>query len=249
MIKTLRSDDLIAGEAANTRLVRLEVDGEDILLARLASGRVVAFAGFCPHQMTDLADATIWDGKVRCPRHNYLYDPSDGANVLPCRDARPENLWKLLPGYLPCYPVEERDGWVWVDPKPMPPPVSYNPALEEPPPVGSNQAAASVAPRPPPVEPGFVEHDTEHITMAADSTVELSITTTVRPGFMWRIEAPSPLAVVEERFQPGDPPVHRVKLAASATGSGDATVRCTYARPWDREPAEVRIYVVTVNPA
>lgn len=250
MIRTVRSEELIAGEAAETRLVRVELDGEEVLLARRANGGVVAFAGFCPHQMTDLGDATIWDGNIRCPRHNYLYDPVDGTNILPSRDARSENLWKLLPGYLPCYRVEERDGWVWVDPEPLPPPASYDPALEEPPPVGSPVEPSSGTPAPASAASltGLVEHDVERLAMAPATTIEILLTTSVRPGFMWKVEAPSPLlAVVEERFEQGDPPVHRVKLAASPTGSGEGTVRCSYARPWDKDPAEVRTYVVSVS--
>lgn len=265
MIRALPSGELRAGEAGDTDLRRVEVDGEDVLLARLADGQVVAFAGFCPHQMTDLGDATIWDGKVRCPRHNYLYDPCDGANILPTRDAKPENLWKLLPGYLPCYRVEERDGWIWVDPEPLPAPESYDPALEEPPAVTSRTRSSPSGPAPtgsqtPSVSPtvptlvipptasvGLVEHAHETLSLASSSTVELRLPTTPRPGFMWKVEASAPLlAVVEERFEPGDPPVHRVKLAAGA-GTGEGTVRCSYARPWDREPAEVRTYVVTVT--
>jgi predicted secreted protein len=60
------------------------------------------------------------------------------------------------------------------------------------------------------------------------------------------VETEGPLlAVVEERFEPGDPPRHLVRIAAR--GEGETTLRCLYARPWDKDPAEVRTYVVRVE--
>ena len=101
-----------------------------VLVARLRSGEVVAFGPSCPHQFTELDDATIWDGNLRCPRHSYLFDTRTGENIHPRREAKVENLWKLRPGYLPCYEVREEDGWIWVSDETKPPPVSYDPSLE-----------------------------------------------------------------------------------------------------------------------
>lgn len=243
MARVLRSDELPPGEAGDTDIRALRAGESDVLVARLGDGRVVAFAPLCPHQSTELTEATFWDGQVRCPRHNYLYDPHSGENVLPRRDCRLENLWKLAPGYLPVHRVEEREGWIWVAEQPEPPPEAYDAEAERPRAAGEVPAGRVEAP---PVPSGPVEHPTKTLKVAMGATFELRLPTTPRPGHLWRVEVPSDLlAVVEERFETTQPPRHRVRLATRNVGEG--TVRCSYARPWDREPAEVRCYVVRVE--
>ncbi|MGQ0743513.1 MAG: Rieske 2Fe-2S domain-containing protein [Acidimicrobiales bacterium] len=243
MVKVMASGDLPRGEAGDTELRPARVGDNDILLARRGDGRVVAFAAQCPHQMTELSGATFWDGRVRCPRHNYIYDPLSGDNVLPKGDCRPENLWKLAPGYLPVYRVTEADGWVWVAESPEPPPAGYDPAREKAPGLEELMAAAQAAEAAP---SGPVEHPVKRLRVGAGATFELRIPTTFRPGFVWRIEVPADLlAVVEERYESGDPPRHRVKLAARNVGTG--AIRAVYTRPWETEPAEVRTYEVEVK--
>ena len=94
-VRVLRSQDLAAAEGLDSQVRRVRVGGNEVVLGRLASGRVVAFGGRCPHEETDLAQATFVDGNVRCPKHNYIYDPLSGENLIPRTVARPENLWKL----------------------------------------------------------------------------------------------------------------------------------------------------------
>ncbi len=241
MVKVLESRELPAGEAGDTEIRRVRAGDHDVLLARRSDGRVVAFGALCPHQMTPLEDATFWDGQVRCPRHNYLYDPQSGENVLPRRDCRPENLWKLAPGYLPVFGVKESDGWVWVADQPQDPPAGYDPHDERPP----AEPETPAAPAGEPEAVGPVEHQVKTLRVKAGGTFELRLPTTPRPGYLWRVEAPSEiLAVVEERFEPTSPPRHRVKLATRNVGEGE--IRCTYARPWEKEPVETRIYRVQV---
>ena len=242
----LRSKDLRAGEDGDTDFRPVTVEGVDMLVARLKSGQVVAFARRCPHQQTDLDEAYFWDGKVRCPLHNYLYDPRTGENVLPTGDARPENLWKLKPGWLPTWTVEERGGWVYVSTTGNGPPPSYDPALEERP------AGGRVAPAPPPSAPepppAVVTHDAQRLQLAVGAEIDLRLPTVVKPGHTWRVVAtPGLLSVLEERWDPADPPAHRVRVAGAQ--AGEATLWCAYARPWDTEPAEVRTYTVSVTPA
>jgi predicted secreted protein len=93
---------------------------------------------------------------------------------------------------------------------------------------------------------GPIEHAGKTLRVAPGNTFELRLPTTPKPGFIWRVDTGGPLlAVVEERFEPGDPPRHLIRLAAR--GEGETVVRCMYARPWDTEPTEVRTYTVRVE--
>ena len=229
---------------------RVLVDGEPVLVARLDSGEVVAFGDLCPHQDTSLENATFWDGNLRCPLHNYLYDPRTGENVLPARDARPESMWKLKPGFLRTHRVEERDGMVWVGSRPEAPPPSYDPALERPP---RRFGRAQPAPLPPPLGPpaveGPVRHPPEDVSVAVGQSFELLLPTTFRPGYTWRVQLPAGVVSVSERFRPGDQASHCVTLVARE--AGQATVQCSYARPWEDHDraAEVRTFVVRASGA
>ena len=224
LVRVVASADV--GSAAR----RVTVGGFDVLVLRLADGRPVAFAATCPHQRTDLGDGCMVDGRIRCPLHHYEYDVTTGENVVPACDTDPADLWKAAPGYLPVFAVDERDGWLWVGAEPMPPPPSYDPARER-----------RVISRTP--DTGSV---VEVVHAAVGRTFELRLSATPRPGFVWRVDTGgSPVAVVGERTEPGDPPLHVVRLVARDAGRW--TVRGLYARPWDREPAAIRTYEVVVS--
>ena len=220
MDRVLPSAELVVGAAPR----RMTVAGADLLVARLGDGRVVAFAAACPHQRTDLADATLCEGRVRCTLHLYEYDLETGENVVPSRDLDPVDLRKAAPGYLRVHPVEERDGWIWVAEAPKAPPPSYRPpAAASPPPAASAGDVVRVAP---------------------GRTFELRLPTTPRPGFVWRVETVGALlALVGQRAERDG---HVVRLTARAPGR--TTVRCAYARPWDKDPAERRTFEVEVQP-
>jgi nitrite reductase/ring-hydroxylating ferredoxin subunit len=249
LVRVMLSSDCPVGTPQEPELRPVSLGATDMILVRLATGEVVAFAGRCPHQGTDLADASFFDGRLRCPYHLYLYDPHTGENIVPAHDARPENLWKLKPGYLPTYPVEERDGWIWVGPEPCPPPAAYDPGREQ-------RPAGAVAPAATPdaaietvaAVAGPVDHPTKTVRVRPGATFELRLPVDGRPGHVWRVDvAGGLLDIVEERFDPAEPPRQRVTLAAPRTGV--ATVRCAFARPWDAVPAETRTYVVHVEAA
>ena len=245
LVRVLPSAELLAQSAGGSPIRRASVAGTDVLLGRLAGGQLVAFAASCPHQQTDLAEASFVAGAIRCPRHDYLYDLATGENVVPRRDADPADLWKLRPGYLPVYRVEERDGWIWVGPQPRPAPASYVPDTERPPPPGADRRQPA-EPLAAPSTPGTIDHPTEVVRVRSGTTFELRLPTTPRPAFLWRVETDGQgIAVVGERRQPGHPGHHVVRLAAR--NPGRSAVRAVYARPWDRRPVEVRTYVVVVD--
>ena len=224
-----------------------------VLVARLGDGEVVAFDGTCPHQVTELDTATIVDGLVSCPRHRYLYDPRTGSNVVPAATAKRENLWKLQPGYLPCFAVEERDGWIWVDPLPKPAPEGYDPTLEERP-LGRRRGDDEprepgpevMIPGPPPLDMP-TERTLRVIDVAAESTFDLRLPIPPGERQAWRMEMVGrALTVVDEEYEPGDAPHQLVRLAAQ--GAGASTLCFTYAYPDRPLPAAVRTYIVRVVP-
>jgi nitrite reductase/ring-hydroxylating ferredoxin subunit len=243
MFRALRSEELPAGEGVHTRIRRVPTGEGHVLLARLNDGEVVAFAPRCPHQVTALDDATISNGRMRCPRHGYVYDAQTGENIHPTRDNRPEDLWKLRPGYLPCFEVAERDGWIWVAEVAKPPPQSYDPHLEKAP-----QRSEVVAVVPMAVAPSVaVEQSLKFLEVASGSTFDIRLPTTVREGFQWRFEMVGDLlSVLEDHFEPGggELPCHLIRVAARAAGA--TTLRCTYAAQED-QVAEVRTYVVRIG--
>ena len=226
--RAVRSADVESGAVVATT-----VGKQPILVARLTSGPAVAFASRCPHQDTDLRDAAIEAETIRCPRHDYVYDARTGENVFPARQSE-SVLWKTRPGYLPVYPVEERDGWVWVDPRPRPPPLAFDPALEEQP-VGAevvedlDDDGPSVA---------------RVLRVELGSTFEIRLPTNPLPGHTWEVRVGRRLKVIEEGLLPADPPRWSVQL--SARKEGEDEVQCAFRRPWDVEPSERRRYLVRI---
>ena len=244
-VRLLPSAELTAAEGLDSQIRDVRIGEEAVLVGRLGDGRVVAFAASCPHERTDLHQATFVDGRVRCPRHNYMYDPHSGENCVPARIARRESLWKLHPGYLPTYAVEERDGWVWVSRSPNPPPSGWDPSLEEAPTQPARDAATPgsspehAAPPPPTVD---VPPKRLRVRLGKEFELRLPMGA---PAHTWRVETPPDLLVlVEQRIDPASPPRQRVRIAARAVGRG--TLRCSFGRPWDPEPDEVRTYIVEV---
>ena len=242
--QALPSDDLAVGAIVPARLGPWPV-----LLGRLSDGQAVAFGSRCPHQDTPLAEAGIWDDKVRCRQHQYLYDPHTGENVIPARTAPRQNLWKLRPGYLPTYGVEERDGWVWVFDQPNPPPAAYDPADEEPP-LWAAPPPATAAPADEEDEGAGPAELVKTVRVRVGSTFALRLPINPLPGCVWETEvAGDRLEVVDEGLgaaRPGslDPPRWQVRLAARE--EGEAEVLCLFRAPWDVEPSEIRRYRVLI---
>lgn len=279
LVRALRSDELprpapdggagpptrrqaLAATVAAPVFREVEVGGRAVLLTRLPSGEPVAFGAHCPHQGTPLHDASIYEGNLRCPRHNYVYDLHSGRNVLPTRDARPGALRRLAPGYLPTYRVEERDGWILVDEQPCPPPQPdqhdgshQRAAPDRAAPPAARQAAAGPRPRRPHA-PGRHERDQPAgpaatvgtLTATTGQVFELVLPTRPRPSHLWRVELDGDAVEVagqDFRQQPDGTVLHRILLRGRQAGT--ATMTCAYALPWSPDPHEVRRFTVQVD--
>jgi nitrite reductase/ring-hydroxylating ferredoxin subunit len=262
MLAGLPSSDLVAGEGLATEIRRVRVSDGHVLVARLTTGEVVAFAPVCPHQFTELDEATIRDGELRCPRHGYTFDTRTGENLHPRRDTPVENLWKVRPGYLPCYQAVETDGWISVSDEPLAPPASYDPALEQRPERASERTSESESERtseseaeraseseavaPESDAPIVVEQSVKFLTVTSGTTVDVRLPIVPRPGFAWEFSVTgSLLEVVDSQFESGYSPCQLLQVATG--GAGAATLVCTYANE-KGEPASVRTFIVRVRP-
>jgi 3-phenylpropionate/trans-cinnamate dioxygenase ferredoxin component len=105
--KVARVEEIPPGQA---RVFRVE--GAFIALAN-AEGRIHALDGVCPHQGKLMDGARLWGGLLTCPWHNYQYDIGTGENVYP-RRVYPADLQTGVRG-LAVFPVQVRDGEVWVE--------------------------------------------------------------------------------------------------------------------------------------
>jgi 3-phenylpropionate/trans-cinnamate dioxygenase ferredoxin component len=81
----------------------VQVEAVDLLLVRDGE-RVIACERACPHEQADLSFGRIANGRLRCPRHLASFDLGNG-NISPGWPSRPLQL----------YPVEVRDGWIWIN--------------------------------------------------------------------------------------------------------------------------------------
>lgn len=253
---------------------RVAIGGSEVLVTRLVTGEVVAFVTNCPHQGTPLEGGSIFEGKLRCPRHQYLYDLRTGQNIFPSSDASPESLWKLKPGFLPVHAVEEREGWVWVRERPEPPPPGYDPRLEVPPggvravPVRTppdaaapalevpssleellaQLGAASESQTPGPAGDGPPQPPPETVEVIAGEEFELVLPTRFSPACIWKLDCTSgEVSLLAQTFEEGSEPRYRLRLVAPSPG--EAVVCCIYARPWDRMPKDARAYRILARPS
>lgn len=241
--RVLRSDDLPTGQGDSPDLAHVRVGDTDVLVCRLEDGTVVAFCATCPHQQTSLEEATFFDGKLRCARHLYLYDPRTGENLVPAREARPETLWKLKPGFLPVYDVEERDGWIWVADRPNPPPAAFDPSREQRP------TGDAVTPAPPVPEPAADDpaEGPGLYRLRVGQALDLLIPFVPVPSHLWRLEGADGVVSVEgDAFEHTPVVQHRFRLRGRQAGV--AELKAVYTMPWGGVPREERAYRVVVEP-
>src|SRR5262250_3807910 len=77
-------------------------DGKQVLVIA-QEGRLFAIANRCPHEGYPLSEGTIGPGCVlTCNWHNWKFDLASGAALVGRDPVR-------------VYPLEERDGELWVD--------------------------------------------------------------------------------------------------------------------------------------
>jgi phenylpropionate dioxygenase-like ring-hydroxylating dioxygenase large terminal subunit len=83
---------------------------QPLVLWRTTGGRAVVMEDRCAHRNAALSKGDVFDGKLGCPYHGWVYNgegrcvevPSDGVGAAPPRCA------------VPRFPVTERHGLVWV---------------------------------------------------------------------------------------------------------------------------------------
>jgi 3-phenylpropionate/trans-cinnamate dioxygenase ferredoxin subunit len=108
-VKIARAEDVPPGQ---TRFFIAE--GKPLVLARW-EGRIHALSGLCPHKWKPLSGATIWDGLLTCPWHNFQYNLRTGENHYPRNVYPPDPQLRTQVEPLRTYTVEIRDDEVWVD--------------------------------------------------------------------------------------------------------------------------------------
>ena len=99
---TLAVDDL-----GDTDGQAVTIGGRSLLVFRVGD-QVYATQRACLHQGGDLADGIVIDGAIVCPLHGWRFDIRSGIHA-----DSPYNCLRT-------YPVEVRDGRVYVDPSPNP---------------------------------------------------------------------------------------------------------------------------------
>jgi nitrite reductase/ring-hydroxylating ferredoxin subunit len=105
--------------------------GEDLVIWRDGTDRVVGMIDRCPHKGAALSDGRVVDGCIQCPYHGFRYDPEGRCVAMPCDgpDAR-------IPGRFGPDTVEVREqhGFVWLwwgDPRPTLPEIPWFEELDQ----------------------------------------------------------------------------------------------------------------------
>ncbi len=97
MCKLMPLRDLWMGE-----MRAMEVQGRKVLLVHVENA-VTAFPDRCLHKAVALSTGRLEGCVLTCSAHEWQYDVRSGAGINPAGVA------------LPRYPVEVRDGEIWID--------------------------------------------------------------------------------------------------------------------------------------
>lgn len=90
--------------------------GEEPVILANWRGEIHALSGICPHKNNPLEGATLWENLLDCPWHHFQYDVRTGENHFP-KNVYPADYRRLHSQLPPLkkYPVEIREGEIWVD--------------------------------------------------------------------------------------------------------------------------------------
>jgi len=91
-------------------VVPFDVDGDEFVVWRAASGALCAMARQCPHLDWDLAEASVVGNELVCPGHGWAFDTAGHAfkrNLFGRVDAKDE---------VQTVPVVESDCEIWLEP-------------------------------------------------------------------------------------------------------------------------------------
>jgi vanillate O-demethylase monooxygenase subunit len=81
--------------------------GEDVVFYRTATGKAVALESACPHRFVPLEYGDIMGENIKCKYHGLQFGPDGKCAVDPGNDKPPAMGVKS-------YPVEERDGMIFI---------------------------------------------------------------------------------------------------------------------------------------
>lgn len=90
--------------------------GEKPVILANWQGEIHALSGICPHKNNPFDGATLWENLLDCPWHHFQYDVRSGENHFP-KNVYPPDYRGLRSQLTPLkkYPVEVREGEIWVD--------------------------------------------------------------------------------------------------------------------------------------
>ncbi len=85
--------------------------GEDLVLWRDSSGKIVSQSQHCPHRGASLALGKIVDGCIECPFHGFRFAPEGNCILMPCegKEACISNQMRVK-----SYVVREAHDLVWL---------------------------------------------------------------------------------------------------------------------------------------
>jgi len=93
------------GEMLEGEIRPFNLDGRYILLVQGEMGPA-AIDGICPHAGGDLGKGSILGQRIKCPKHNYLFDLETGSCPLGRREG-----W----GPVAVHTLEDIDGHIYVE--------------------------------------------------------------------------------------------------------------------------------------
>jgi len=98
---------LATSKSLREKPVAAEALGRRFALFRDAGGKPRALDAYCPHMGADLSDGTVKDGCLRCPFHDWAFEPGGRLVDVPYSKTKLPKLTQ------PSVPTQELDGLVF----------------------------------------------------------------------------------------------------------------------------------------